>query len=184
MNILKLFFKKIIVTFLFVMALIAGLSAMLLFLSFNVSAETASDFTEQGVPADNVEKHLILNRKNNQWLKESDNLTTEQEKDVNNTEIKKVLVQSAQTVKLENVVPPIQFKSGQADIPENYVNLLRDILIGLKDKVNVHLHFIGYTDNAKLTGALKEKYIDNMGLSRERAGTTAEYFQRALNQMA
>ena len=151
---------------------------ILLFASFNVSAETASDVMDTGSPSGNVEKHLIIDSETKQWLQESEVKTTEQEK---KTEIKKVLVQNTNTVKLENVVPPIQFKSGQADIPENYVNLIRDVLEDMKNKVNVRLHFVGHTDNVKLSGALKKKYINNTGLSRERAGTTAEYFQRALN---
>lgn len=155
-----------------------GLPVTLLMTSINISAETASATMDTGSPAENVEKHLIIDGQTKQWIQKSYSGSTEQE---NKEEIKKVLQQNATTVKLENVVPPIQFKSGQADIPENYVELIRDILDGMKNKVNVRLHFIGHTDNVKLSGALKKKYINNTGLSRERAGTTAEYFQRALN---
>ena len=155
-----------------------ALPVTLLMTSINISAETASDTMDTGSPAENVEKHLIIDSQTKQWIQKEYIGNTEQE---NKEEIKKVLQQNATTVKLENVVPPIQFKSGQADIPENYVELIRDILNGMKSKVNVRLHFIGHTDNVKLSGALKKKYINNTGLSRERAGTTAEYFQRALN---
>lgn len=145
--------------------------------SFNVSAETASDVKNIASSVDNTEKQLIINKQTRQWAQET-NLSVKEEK---KTEVKKVLIQNATTVKLENVVPPIQFKSGQADIPENYVELIRDVLDGMKNKVNVRLHFVGHTDNVKLSGSLQKKYINNTGLSRERAGTTAEYFQRALN---
>ena len=87
------------------------------------------------------------------------------------TEVKKVIEQNANTVKLENVVPPIQFKSGEADIPENYVELLRGILDSMKTKVNVRLHFVGHTDSAKLSGALKEKYIATGECSEEDIAT-------------
>jgi len=140
------------------------------------NAETASDVLEFNSPSDNAEKQLIIDGQVKEWVQETEKTTEEQK-----VEVKKVLEQNANTVKLENVVPPIQFKSGEADIPENYVKLLRDILDGMKSKVNVRLHFIGHTDSAKLSGALKEKYINNTGLSRERAGRTAEYFQQALN---
>ena len=95
-------------------------------------------------------------------------------------EKREVLEQEAKTVKLQNVVPPIRFASGQADIPPEYIDMLRKVLDRMKDRANVRLHFIGYSDNVKLSGAAKEKYGDNTGLSRERAGTTAEYFQNAL----
>ena len=166
MKIIKSIFK---VEYLYVMLFITAIDAC---------AETASDIYERTVSQENTEKQLIIDNQTKQWVQESESLKKEQEK---KTEIKKILVQNTDTVKLENVVPPIQFKSGKADIPENYVELIRDVLDGMKAKVNVRLHFVGHTDNVKLSGALKKKYINNTGLSRERAGTTAEYFQRALN---
>ncbi len=96
-------------------------------------------------------------------------------------ETRKVLEKEVKTLKLQNVVPPILFKSGAADIPEEYIGLLRDVLERMKDRANVRLHFIGHSDNIALRGTLLERYGDNAELSRERAGTTAEYFQRALD---
>ena len=95
-------------------------------------------------------------------------------------ETKQVLEKKFTTKKLKGLVPPILFKSGKADIPEEFVSKLREILNGMRDRVNVRLHFIGHSDNVQLRGELKRKYEDNMGLSKERAGTTAEFFQRAL----
>ncbi|WP_455375944.1 OmpA family protein [Kaarinaea lacus] len=95
-------------------------------------------------------------------------------------ETKQVSEKKFTTRKLSGLVPPILFKSGKADISEEYVTQLRDILNKMRDRTNVRLHFIGHTDNVKLRGELKRKYEDNMGLSKERAGTTAEFFQRAL----
>ncbi|MCW8987388.1 MAG: OmpA family protein [Gammaproteobacteria bacterium] len=176
MNLLKSICKRFCAIILSMLALMLGLFAILLITSLTANAETASDVMEITSPADNAEKQLINDGQAKEWIQETEKATQEQK-----VEVKKVLEQNANTVKLENVVPPIQFKSGEADIPENYVKLLRDILDGMKTKVNVRLHFIGHTDSAKLSGALKEKYINNTGLSRERAGTTAEYFQRALD---
>jgi len=95
-------------------------------------------------------------------------------------ETRQVTEKKFTTMKLEGLVPPILFKSGKADIPDEVVAKLREILDGMNDRANVRLHFIGHTDNVRLRGALKHKYEDNMGLSKERAGTTAEFFQRAL----
>ncbi len=174
-----------------VLLLLAGLSV-----SLNINAETLV------APSQESEKHLPFDEKIQQWteqaqakkikeaLFDSDQKidgddenegSTEQDTEQTKEEVKKVLQQTAKTLKLENVVPPIQFNSGQADIPDNYVELLRNVLSSMKNRVNVRLHFVGHTDNEKLSGKLKEQYGDNTGLSRERAGTTAEYFQRALN---
>ena len=91
-----------------------------------------------------------------------------------------VVEKDVKTIKLANVVPPIRFRKGEADIPGEYVALLRGVLERMRDRANVRLHFVGHADSEPLSGALQEKYGDNTGLSRERAGTTAEYFQRAL----
>ena len=178
MNILQSMFKRYCGVILSFADMTTAAFAIVFLVTLNVNAETASDIMDTGSSAENVETHLIIDSQTKQWKQKKYKGSTEQE---NKEEVKKVLEQNATTVKLENLVPPIQFKSGKADIPENYVELIRDILDGMKTKVNVRLHFIGHTDNVKLSGALKKKYINNTGLSRERAGTTAEYFQRALN---
>ncbi|MFW2374794.1 MAG: OmpA family protein [Gammaproteobacteria bacterium] len=96
-------------------------------------------------------------------------------------EMQKVLEKEAETFKLENVVPAIRFKAGQADIPESFVTKLRAILDSMKHRANVRLHFVGHTDSDPLGGATKAKYGDNFGLSKARAGIAAEFFQRALD---
>ncbi|MDP1635129.1 MAG: OmpA family protein, partial [Gallionellaceae bacterium] len=103
-----------------------------------------------------------------------------QEKAGDTLEKQQVLEKAAKTVKLQNVVPPIRFGSGKAEIPPEYIGLLRNILDRMKDRANVRLHFVGYSDNVQLSIALARQYGDNAGLSRERAGATAEYFQNAL----
>lgn len=103
-----------------------------------------------------------------------------QEKAGDTLEKQQVLEKAAKTVKLQNLVPPIRFGSGKAEIPPEYIGLLRGVLDKMKDRANVRLHFVGHSDNVQLSGALAARYGDNTGLSRERAGTTAEYFQGAL----
>ena len=96
-------------------------------------------------------------------------------------ETQEVTEKVVKTVKLQNVVPPIRYNSGDYQIPESYVEKLRDILDSMKDRRNVRLHFVGHSDNVRLIGALQARLGDNVGLSRERAGTAAEFFQRALD---
>jgi len=97
------------------------------------------------------------------------------------TEMRQVVQQEVKTVKLDNLVPPIHFGLGEAEIPENYLERLRTVLDSMRDRANVRLHFVGHADALLLRGDLIERYGDNVGLSRERAGTVAEYCQRALN---
>jgi flagellar motor protein MotB len=84
------------------------------------------------------------------------------------------------TVKLTNLVPPIRFDSGVADIPPSTVEQLRQILGSMQDKRNVRLHLVGHADTQPLSPELVERFGDNAGLSRERAGEVAEFLQTTL----
>jgi flagellar motor protein MotB len=96
-------------------------------------------------------------------------------------EIQKVLDKQYETVKMQNAVHPIGFRSGEADIPESAVTELREVLNRMKHRANVRVHFVGHSDSDRLSPALAAKYGDNIGLSRSRAEITAEFFQRALD---
>ncbi|GAB3099379.1 hypothetical protein GCM10027217_17460 [Pseudomaricurvus hydrocarbonicus] len=124
---------------------------------------------------DNAERQQLNMNGAQQWLLEDDDNQGDR------LETQQVTEQDVNTVKLQNVVPAIHFDSGKADIPPEYVALLRDVLASMQDRNNVRLHFVGHTDSASLSPELKSIYGDNVGLSRERAGTTAEYFQRAMD---
>lgn len=133
--------------------------------------------TETAPLGEGVERELPMDVPVTEWKKDEGDDSDQGDR----IEKKKVLEQEYITKKLRNVVPAIHFESGEAQIPESYVALIREALDGVKNRVNVRLHFVGHTDDQKLSGRLKEKYGDNVGLSRERAGITAEYFQRALD---
>lgn len=126
----------------------------------------------------NTEKQMPPDEVFNLWVQDE---TFFQPRQDDRIEIKKVLEKEAKTFKLENVVKPITFRSGNADIPDAYVAQLRDILQRMKNRANVRLHFIGHTDNDPLSGATQAKYGDNIGLSRARAEIAAEFFQRELD---
>ncbi len=126
----------------------------------------------------NTEKHLPPNQEFTLWVQDE---TLFKPKEADRIEIKKVLEKEVETFKLNNAVPAIGFKSGNVDIPESYVKKLRAVLNEMKNRANVRLHFIGHSDADKLSSRLRVKYINNIGLSKYRAETTAEYFQRELD---
>ena len=97
------------------------------------------------------------------------------------TELREVVGQEVTTVKLDNLVPPIYFGLGKIEITEDYLRMLRGVLDGMRDRANVRLHFVGHACSLPLRGELINIYGDNIGLSRERAGTVAEFCQRALS---
>lgn len=132
---------------------------------------------EAATSGETTEKHLPKDEAFSAWLLDPSIFAQDQG---DHTEKRKVPEKEVKTVKLTNVVPPIHFRTGEADIPQEYVARLRDVLEKMRGRLNVRLHFVGHADPQSLIGPLKAKYGDNTGLSRERAGTVAEYFQRAL----
>jgi flagellar motor protein MotB len=139
------------------------------------SPSTARESDAQGASA---EMHLPADQPPTPWVHDPAIFKDDQG---DRTETRTVKEKDVHTIKLDNLVPPVHFGLGEAEIPENYLEMLRDVLAKMRDRANVRLHFIGHADSLPLSGDLKARYGDNLGLSRERAGTVAEYCQRALN---
>jgi len=95
-------------------------------------------------------------------------------------EEREVLADAVETVKLKDVVPPVRFESGVAQISPSYIEELRGVLESMRHLENVRLHLVGHADDQPLSSALSNIYGDNAGLSRERAGEVAEFIQMAL----
>lgn len=125
-----------------------------------------------------VEKQLPIDREFTPSVKD---VSGDKETSGDRIETKKVIEKIVKTIKLQNVVPPIHFESGDSKIPDEYIEKVRSILASMIGKKNVRLHLVGHTDNVKMSGAAKVKYGDNAGLARERAGVAAEFFQKALS---
>lgn len=130
-----------------------------------------------GVPKDS-EMHLPSDQELTPWIHDPSVFTIDEG---DRTEMREVAVQDVETIKLDNLVPPIHFDQGEAEILPEYLSLLRNVLADMRGKNNVRLHFIGHADSQKLSPTLQAQYGDNFGLSKERAGTAAEYCQLALD---
>jgi hypothetical protein len=128
-----------------------------------------------------AERHLPPDERPTPWVHDPDALASDSGDQIETIE---TTTQAPETVKLTGVVPPIYFASGVADIPDSTVEELRQILEGMRDRVNVRLHLVGHADTQPLSPALAAIFGDNAGLSRERAGQVAELFQRSLGRGA
>ena len=124
-----------------------------------------------------VERHLSTDEPVMEWVHDPDLLGAERG-DI--LETREVESEELETIKLANLVAPIRFESGIADIPDNTVAELRSILARMQDRRNVRLHLVGHADNQRLSAALVAVFGDNEGLSRERAGEVAELLQTTL----
>jgi flagellar motor protein MotB len=140
------------------------------------SGET--EVRESHVGGEAAEMHLPTDRPLTPWVHDPA-IFAKDEGD--RKELREVDEKEITTIKLENLVPPIRFGLGQIEITEEYVKMLRGVLDGMRGRANVRLHFVGHADSLPLRGELIGIYGDNFGLSRERAGTVAEYCQRALS---
>ena len=143
--------------------------------SAEVALSSETGIREANVPGEAAEMHLPTDQSFKSWIHDP---AVFKKDEGDSTEVREVLKQEVKTIKLDNLVPPIHFGSGEAQIPENYIKRLREVLDSMRDRANVRLHFVGHADSQRLRGELIELYGDNIGLSRERAGTVAEYCQR------
>ena len=125
-----------------------------------------------------VERHLTSDEAMTQWVQDPERIDA-QEGDT--LEMREAIGDELETIKLSNLVPPVHFESGIAQIPESTVGSLGEILGRMRDRTNVRLHLIGHADSRPLSAGLAEIYGDNAGLSRERAGQVAEHFQATLS---
>ena len=126
---------------------------------------------------ESVERHLSSDVDFMQWVQDPDRLAVDESDAI---ETRETLEDGLETIKLRNVIQPIYFETGVAQIPEGTVETLDEILRGMRDRLNVRLHLVGHADNQPLSPRLQAIYIDNMGLSKERAGEVAEYMQTML----
>ncbi len=147
---------------------------MLLLLGSQLAHATGVDEAPVG---EAVEKHLSPDEPIMQWVQDPERVNADMADMIVTRE---TTAEAFETIKLSNLVPPVRFESGVADIPSDTIVSLSGILERMQDKLNVRLHLVGHADNQPLSPALQEVYGDNEGLSRERAGEVAEFLQDAL----
>jgi uncharacterized repeat protein (TIGR01451 family) len=127
--------------------------------------------------ASSTEQHLSTDEPMTEWVLDPDRLSTDHG---DRLESREVVAPNVTIVKLKDVVLPIRFDSGVADISPAYISKLKSVLLDMRHLENVRLHLVGHTDDQSLSPALARIYEDNVGLSRERAGEVAEFLQTAL----
>ena len=135
-------------------------------------SEIAPDAGQSG------ERHLSTDETPTLWATDPD---VARESTSDRLESRAVLEDAVDTIKLTDVVPPIRFESGRADLPPDVVAAIRDQLASMQHLQNVRLHLVGHADDQALSAELRARFGDNEGLSRERAGEMAELLQRALS---
>jgi flagellar motor protein MotB len=87
---------------------------------------------------------------------------------------------AARRARLSNVVPPLHYEEENVQVTPEFVEQIRKALNNLRDKPNVVVKFIGYTDQVALSGRDERIYGDLVALSKARAHRVALAVQEAL----
>ena len=137
---------------------------------------TTSEGTNVTLKADGTtvsdNKGKVLKGDNNQDIAISRKVLSNQEMVVETETVKETKV-------ISNIVSPVHFDSGRAEIKADYLAKLDETLKSLKGKENVRIVAVGYTDSQKLSST--SKYKNNNELSEDRARQVADYLAKELN---
>lgn len=87
---------------------------------------------------------------------------------------------AARRARVSNVVPPLHYDQENVQVSPEFVEQIKKALNNLRDKSNVVVKFIGYTDEVALTGRDERIYGDLVALSKARAHRVALAVQEAL----
>jgi flagellar motor protein MotB len=83
--------------------------------------------------------------------------------------------------RVQNLIAPLRYSEDAIDVTPEFVAQVRQSLDNMRDKQNVVVKFVGYTDAAPLTGRTERIYGDHVGLSKARARRVALAVQDSLN---
>jgi len=87
----------------------------------------------------------------------------------------------ARRARVQNLIAPLRYATESIDIDSTFIERIRQGFENLGNKQNVVVKFVGYSDDAPLTGRTKRIYGDHVGLSKARARRVALAIQDELN---
>jgi len=85
-----------------------------------------------------------------------------------------------QRARIRNLIAPLKLAENGASVPDDFIRQVRQALDDLRDKQNVTVKFIGYTDDALLEGRAARIYGTHLALSKARAHRVARAIQDRL----
>jgi flagellar motor protein MotB len=86
----------------------------------------------------------------------------------------------ARRARVRNIVVPLRYEDETIPITEGFTTQVKQALENLRDKQGVTVRFIGYTDDAPLTGRDERIYGNHLSLSKARAHRVALAMKEAL----
>lgn len=134
-------------------------------------------------PGEPVERHLSSDQTIREWSHDSNR--TDEFKRIKVCRVEtvcKMRYKEGQTprTRVRNLVMPLRYEDGTVPIPDAFTKQIRQALNNLRDKQGVTIRFIGYTDDAPLTGRDENLYGNQLSLSKARAQRVALAMQGIL----
>src|SRR4029077_5713792 len=134
-------------------------------------------------PTQPVERHLSSDQTMKQWSLNSNRTDDFKRIKVCRVEnVCKMRYKEGQTprTRVKNLVMPLRYQDENVSIPDAFTKQVQQALNNLRDKQGVTIRFIGYTDDAPLTGRDESAYGNNLSLSKARAQRVALAMQKIL----
>src|SRR5260370_68127 len=134
-------------------------------------------------PGEPVERHLSSDQTIKQWSLNSNRTDEFKRVKVCRTEtVCKMRYKEGQTprTRVRNLVMPLRYEDETVPISDAFTKQVRQALNDLRDKQGVTVRFVGYTDDAPLTGRDPDAYGNHLSLSKARAQRVALAMQGIL----
>jgi len=151
------------------------------FLLLTVSAGAGQVGTTR--PGQPVERHLSSDLTLREWTHKTDqNDETKRIKVCRIEEVCMMRYKDGETprMRVRNLVVPQRYENETIAISEDFTRQVREALDNMRDRHGVTVRFIGYTDDAPLTGRDLDTYGDALSLSKAMANRVAQSMQEKL----
>src|SRR5260370_29543664 len=130
-----------------------------------------------------VERHLSSDQTFREWSHDSNSTDNTKLIKVWRTEnVCKMRYREGQTprTRVRKLVAPLRYEDENTPISDAFTKQIRQALDNLRDKRGATVRFIGYTDDAPLTGPDESTYGNHLSLSKARAHHAALAIQEIL----
>jgi flagellar motor protein MotB len=141
-------------------------------------------------PGETVERHLSSDETFREWSHDSNpsNHDASPSNDVKRIKVCRVenvckmRYKDGQTprMRVRNLVVPLRYEDENVRISDAFTKQVQQALNNLRDKQGLTVRFIGYTDDAPLTGRDESSYGNYLSLSKARAQRVAMAMQKTL----
>src|SRR3989475_2974434 len=146
-------------------------------------ASAAAGQVNTAKPGEPVERHLSSDQTFREWSHDSN--PTDQTKVIKVCRVEtvcKMRYREGQTprTRVRNLVVPLRYEDENIPISDAFTKQVRQAFYSLRDNQGVTVRFIGYTDDAPLTGRDESTYGNHLSLSKARAHRVALAMQEVL----